>query len=125
LQEIADRLDRISIRLVKCLNRQIFLVKLTKLHGQTQEETFSFREESMDLFRGYRVTLFVHISKISTTTDLDGAEHGPCYDSGGTIQAMPIFSGYITGENSLEQLLFHVMTNGISRKELEIEFQTE
>jgi hypothetical protein len=27
------------------------LVKLTKLHGQTQEETFSFREESMDLFR--------------------------------------------------------------------------
>jgi hypothetical protein len=31
----------------------------------------------MDLLRGYRVTLSVHISKISTITDLDGAEHGP------------------------------------------------
>jgi hypothetical protein len=44
LQKNPDRLDHISIRLVKCLNCQIFLVKLTKLHGQTQEETFSFRE---------------------------------------------------------------------------------
>jgi hypothetical protein len=36
---------------------------------------------------------------------------------------MSIFSGYITGENSLEQLHFHVMINGISRKELESIFR--
>jgi hypothetical protein len=36
---------------------------------------------------------------------------------------MSIFSGYITGENSLEQVHFHVMINGISRKELEPNFR--